>query len=630
MSKINLNLVIGSRSNHLFYIAKAFIFIGFVLNLSACTTADIFTKKENIDGSAITADVQEKIQDIKEKERVLQRLIIEADTALINDDFIVAEQKYSNVIELDVYNLRAQEGLRRVAIISKHAATIEHAEILADKSEQGDEQAATLLRSVLVEDPNNEQAANLYKIIIDRADAKRIEALSMKLTYNKQVSLEFRDTEIKIIIEALAKGTGVNFILDKDVKSSLKASLFIRDVSLENAIDLLVQSNQLKKKVLSENSVVIYPNTALKVRQYQDLIIRSFFLEYADPVTVSKLLKSMLGIRQIQTDERLPMIMIKDVPEVMVLAEKLIKSQDIAEPEVMLEMNILEVRRSAITDKGVVWPTQLTVLANGGLTLQGLKDVGSDTISVGPSPSLVFDGQDTNANLLANPRIRVKNREKAKIHIGDRVPVITSNVSSNGVISDNVQYIDTGLKLEVEPLISISGDVTIKLNLDVSSIGEKVITSTGAVVPQIGTRSTSTELRLKDGETQILAGLINDQERKTVNKIPGLGDLPILGRFFSKDKDDKLKTELILTITPHIIRPRKSPDAGLSEYWIGPEQQVGRGMRGTKKRTRAEISKLFKPGIAPGTANKPAVTVKKESAPQGLNIQLPPGLTSSF
>jgi len=611
-----------------FRLSTVLVCITVVFALTACNTAELFTKKDNANDVA-EPTMSERMEEMKQQEQALQALMMEADTALINRDFLLATQRYKDVLALNIDNLRAKEGLRRVGIFSEHAATVELATTLMGQDEDSNVQAADLLRSVLVEDPDNLDAASLYKVIIDRADAKRIEAMRKKLKYENLVSLEFRDTQLKIIIEALAKGTGVNFILDKDVKSNLKASLFIRDVSLDNAIDMLVQSSQLKKKVLSENSVVIYPDTAMKVRQYQDLIIRSFFLEYADPETVSKLLKSMLGIKQIQTDERLPMIMIKDVPEVMVLAEKLIKSQDIAEPEVMLEMTILEVRRTALTEKGVTWPTRLSVLSDGGLTLDALKGVGSGEIGVSPNPSIIFDGQDSNADLLANPRIRVKNGEKAKIHIGDRVPVITSNVSSNGVISDNVQYIDTGLQLEVEPDISMAGDVTIKLNLDVSSIGEKTTTTSGAVVPQIGTRSTATELRLKDGETQVLAGLMSDEERKTVNKIPGLGDIPILGRLFSTHSDDKIKTELVLTITPHIIRPRKSPDAALAEYWMGTELQVGRGMSGSKKRTREEISKLFRAGVAPGSANK-AAAPKQDAAPQGLNIQLPPGLTSSF
>ncbi|MFW5450505.1 MAG: type II secretion system protein GspD [Methylophagaceae bacterium] len=617
-------------NNTQFYFSRLLVFVSIMI-VSGCNTAELFAKKDGEADFTAAQVAPEKINEFEKNEKILQGLIIEADAALNNNDFESARQLYDAILEYDQHNLRAQDGLRRVAIFGQHETTINQAQALIGRSEQDDAKAAVLLRNVLVEDPDNLRAASIYQAMTAKADEKRLEQLHKKLVYPNPVSLEFRDTQLKVIIEALAKGTGVNFILDKDVKSNLKASLFIQNVSLEDAIDVLVQSNQLRKKVLNESSVIIYPDTPLKIRQYQDLIIRSFFLEYADPTTVSNLLKTMLSIKQIQTDDRLPMIMIKDVPEVMALAEKLIASQDIAEPEVMLEMDIIEVRRSVGTDKGVTWPTQLSVLPATGLTLKALKNVSSGDIGVGPSPAIIFDGQDSDVNLLANPRIRVKNGESAKIHIGDRVPVITSNVSSNGVISDNVQYIDTGLKLEVTPDISMGGDVTIKLNLDVSSIGDIITTNTGAVVPQIGTRSTSTELRLRDGETQVLAGLISDEDRKSVNKIPGLGDLPILGRLFSSHSDDKVKTELVLSITPHIIRARKSPDAALSEYWMGTELQVGRGATGPKKRTREEISKLFKAGVSPRAARPTAAPQQtEESGPQGLNIQLPPGLTSQF
>lgn len=601
-----------------------------MLSLSSCQMAESLAKKQDTDSTAATY-VPEKIDTIAKQRAELVALIVQADTAFNHAQYQQAKELYLEVLSKLPNNLRAQEGLHRVELFSQHADKVHQAKTLIQNfAEASDAEAALLLRSVLIEDPNNKEASVLYQSLVDKADAIRLASLHTKLNYKEPVTLEFRDTELKVIVEALAKGTGVNFMLDGDVKSSKRASLFIKNVSLESAIDMLVQSNELRKKVLSEDSVLIYPDTALKTRQYQDLVIRSFFLEYADPTMVSNLLKTMLGIRQIQVDERLPMIMIKDVPEVMVLAEKLIKSQDIPEPEVMLEMEILEVRRTALTDLGVTWPTQVSVLSPAtGLTLEALKDVNSSTIGVSPNPNISFDGSDSDVNLLANPRIRVKNKEQAKIHIGDRVPVITSNVSSNGVISDNVQYIDTGLKLDVEPEISMAGDVTIKLNLDVSSIGDKVTTTTGASVPQIGTRSTSTELRLKDGETQVLAGLISDEDRKNIKKIPGLGDLPVLGKLFSSENTDKLKSELVLSITPHIIRARRTPESKLAEYWSGSELNTGRAMAAPAP-SREDLSKLFRAGTPPSAVTAPTAVPEAPQAPQGLNIQLPPGLTSQF
>jgi general secretion pathway protein D len=441
------------------------------------------------------------------------------------------------------------------------------------------------------------------------------------------VTLEFRDVPIKMIIESLSKGTGINIILDKDVRSDQRATLFVKNVSLEDAIDMLAQTNQLQKKVLNEKSVILYPNTVIKLREYQDLVIRSFYLEYADPKTVSTLLKSMLGVKQVQIDERLPMVMVKDVPEIMLLAEKLIASQDVPDPEVMLELEVIEIKRNTTLDTGITWPNTLTIVGpassagtNSALTLEQLRRFNSGDVLVSPNPALVFGGTNVNANLLANPRIRVKNKEKARIHIGDRVPVITSNVSSTGVSTENVQYIDVGLRLEAEPLISLGGDVTLKLNLDVGSLGTQFTTRNGAVVFQIGTRSTSTQLRLRDGETQVLAGLISDEDRKNITKVPGLGDIPLLGRLFSNHGDSKFKTEIVLSVTPHIIRERRALPADIAEYWSGSETQSGRPF--TEPMTREGISKMFVPGSLPAA---PAPT-NSDNKPQGLNIPLPAGM----
>ncbi len=604
-----------------------------MLGLTSCDTMNAFVKKDATATSMAksSAEVPGRMDAVRQHDAEVEALVRKAEGALGSDDLDAAEAAYRELDALAPGNLRVVEGLRKVDARRRHLAVLEEAKVLLGKSEEGDARAAAKLRDILVENPDNTEARSLYKALLAKQEAKRAESMRKRLVYKNPVTLDFRDVSLKVIIEALAKGTGVNFILDKDVRSDQKATLFVNNVSLEDAVDMLIQSNQLQKKVLNEHSVIIYPNNTMKLREYQDLVIRSFFLEYADPKMVAGLLTTMLGIKQVQTDDRLPMIMIKDVPEIMVLAEKLIESQDVADPEVMLELEVIELTRNRDLDTGIVWPTKLSVLSPAtGLSLDGLKRLGSQDYILSPSPSAVFKGTDSDVNLLANPRIRVKNKDKAKIHIGERVPIITSNVSSTGVISENVQYIDAGLKLEVEPTISLGGDVSIKLNLDVSSIGTSTTTKNGAVLYRIGTRSTATQLRLQDGETQVLAGLINDEDRKDVGKLPGLGDLPLVGRLFSNHTDKKYKTEILLSVTPHIVRDRKSPGAALAEYWSGSETQTGRQF--TAPMTREGISKMFVPGkapapapAAPATSGTPAAT--GDSKPQGLNIQLPPGLT---
>ena len=187
--------------------------------------------------------------------------------------------------------------------------------------------------------------------------------------------------------------------------------------------------------------------------------------------------------------------------------------------------------------------------------------------------------EDGDTNVLASPRIRVRNREKAKIMIGSRVPVITNAVTpvSTGtpVITGSVQYLDVGLKLDVEPDIHLDNEVVIKVALDVSSIIKEVPNEqSGTLAYEIGTRNATTVLRLKDGETQILAGLISDEDRKTASKVPGLGQMPVLGRLFSSHKDNGTKTEIVLSITPRIVGSARLPDAREVEYWAGTESSL--------------------------------------------------------
>lgn len=594
--------------------------------LTACNHSTLFTKNNQIDYAEDERNPKQEVEQIKTQQAEINALITVADQALLKNNFQLAQQRYQEVLSRDSENLRAKEGLDRIDNLQRHQQWLSQARPLIGQSAEQDAEALALVGRVLSENPADHLAQNLYREVLASQEARRVESMKVKLAYDDPVTLEFRDTELKVIIEALAKGTGVNFTLDSDVKSNQRVSIFVRNTSLEDALDMLVQSNELRKKVLSDNAVLLYPDKTAKVRQYQDLVIRSFYLEYANPVQIASLLRSMLGIKSVETDERLPIVMIKDVPEVMPLAEKLIISQDVPEPEVMLEMDIIEVSRTVGQDTGVRWPTQLSVLSDDVLTLEALRNTDSSTVGVSPNPALLFDGKDSQVNLLANPKIRVKNGDSAKIHIGDRVPIITSNVSSTGVISENVQYIDVGLKLEAEPIINLGGDVNIKLNLDVSSLGNSITTNSGSVVYQIGTRSTATQLRLKDGETQVLAGLINDSDRKSISKIPGLGDLPVLGRLFSTHGDEKVKTELVLSITPRILRQTPQPDANLNNYWVGSELQTGRSFASPK--TKEDISKLFKVGTPPGAVRSQPEA--QPEVPESLNMTLPPGLASDL
>jgi general secretion pathway protein D len=177
--------------------------------------------------------------------------------------------------------------------------------------------------------------------------------------------------------------------------------------------------------------------------------------------------------------------------------------------------------------------------------------------------------------VLANPRIRVKNKDKARIHIGDKVPVITTTASATGFVGESVNYLDVGLKLEVEPTVYLEDEVGIKIGLEVSNISQQIRSSSGTVAYQVGTRNTATTLRLKDGETQVLAGLINDEDRRSSARVPGLGDTPVLEHLFGSTGTTANKTEIVLLITPRIVRNLTRPDVRLESFNSGTDGAIG-------------------------------------------------------
>jgi general secretion pathway protein D len=171
----------------------------------------------------------------------------------------------------------------------------------------------------------------------------------------------------------------------------------------------------------------------------------------------------------------------------------------------------------------------------------------------------------------------VRNKEKARIHIGDKVPVITTTAGATGFVSESVNYLDVGLKLDVEPQVFLEDDVGIKVGLEVSNIGQQVKTTSGTIAYQVGTRNATTTLRLHDGETQVLAGLINNEDRRSSSQVPGLADLPVAGRLFQNKEDTVNKTEVVLLITPHVVRNIERPEVRQEQFNSGTEAEVGGG-----------------------------------------------------
>lgn len=510
----------------------------------------------------------------------INRLLHSANGAFADGKFPEAESLYSLALNLDKENSRAKAGLNQVAQARKHndLFVAAHNNFAASDLEAAEEK----IRLILMENPNHREA----KSLAGKIDALRVKSKLASPTlrpYRKPITLEFRDADIKAVFSILSNTTKINFFIDKDLRSEQKISIFVKQVTLDRALSLLLEANQLAMKIIDDNTALIYANTPQKNQEYQNLMVKTFYLANAEAKQVVNSLRTILKIKDVIVDERLNLLVVRAAPETIKLAEKLIAAQDLAEPEVLLEVSVVEVKRSRMLNLGIQYPLQFGVVNPSTtlpLTVDALRNLTGATTSISPSPSVNMSSDISDANILANPSIRVRNRDKAKIHIGERVPVVTSasNQTSPGYISETVQYVDAGIKLEVEPNIYLDGDVAIKVSLEVSSIGAKTKTANGSEVYRIGTRSAATMLRLQDGETQLLAGLINDEDRSSNNGLPGLGELPLIGRLFSNQQDERQKTEIVLSITPHLVRNVNRPNADVIQFWSGTENNVGMGV----------------------------------------------------
>jgi general secretion pathway protein D len=356
------------------------------------------------------------------------------------------------------------------------------------------------------------------------------------------------DTNIKKIYAALGAASGINIIYDPQLKDD-RFTLDLRGMTFQKALETAMRQAGHFYKVIDEKTILIAQDTQQNRKEYEDLVIRTFFLSNGDVKDVSAMVRSILDLRRLGTIPALNAIIIRDTADKVAVAERLIEVNDKAKSEVVVDVELLQVNTNKLLTLGTslgatsVTATVVPGAGTGGTTSAGslpwsaIKGLGiNDFMFTIPTITFNFLKQNTDAELLAKPQLRIAEGEKAQLVIGDRfpIPVTTINtqqaVGSTGIVPiTSFQYQDIGIKIDMEPRVHHNKEVSLKLTIEVSQISGQVTAPDKSQQPIIGTRTITSSIRLKDGETNFLAGLIRKDTTRTKTTIPFLGDLPLIG-----------------------------------------------------------------------------------------------------
>ena len=418
------------------------------------------------------------------------------------------------------------------------------------------------------------------------------------------IDLEFPEpTSIKDIYRALGQAFGINVLFDPNLKDQ-EISITLKEVTAQSALEVLIRAAGHFYKVQDERTIIVVADTPQNRRNYEDLVIQTFFLSNADIKQVMTILRSLVDAKKIATNEQLNAIVLRDTADKVKVAERIIEANDKAKAEVVVNVELLQVNSTKLTNLGL----QLSQYSVGqSLDLGGadvplrLSDIDNLTTNnwVLNIPNLIYNfvKTETDAQLLAKPQLRITDGESARLLIGERVPIPTTTFNTSNTVGGNIvplttfQYTDVGIQIELEPRVHHNKEITLKVQIEISNISGRVDGSGGQSQPIIGTRTIESTIRLNDGETNFLAGLIRTEEIGSEQGIPGISDVPLLGRLFSNHSKDNTRTDVILTMTPHIIRTPDVTEQDLLPIWVGTETNIT--FRGGSPRVESEVEGPF-------------------------------------
>ncbi len=467
---------------------------------------------------------------------------------------------------------------------------------------------------------------------------------------NEPISLDFPEpVSILSIYKALGKAFGINVLFDPNLREQ-EIAITLKDVIAQDALEILMRAAGHFYKTLDEHSIIIAADTQQNRRNYEDLVIQTFYLSNAEVKDVMTMLRSLVGAKNVAANEQLNAIIMRDTADKVKVAEKIISANDKARAEVVVDVELMQVNSNKLRDLGLSLSSYSVGfgidLGEGASThVQDLTNLTqNDWVVTVPSFIVDFVKADADAQLLAKPQLRISEGEKANLHIGDKVPIPVTTFNTGQTVGGNIvpvtsfQYQDIGIKIDLEPRVHHNDQVTLKIKVEVSNISGTVQGTGGQEQPIIGTRTFDSVIRLQDGETNFLAGLIRTDEAMSEQGIPGLSDIPIIGRLFSNKSTQDQRTDVVLTITPHIIRRADITEEDLLPIWAGTEQNIT--FRGGSPRVEStnegpfdvetakdpkEIQDAIRRRLQqlPRGLQQPDATEDKDEAPPGVDL-VPP------
>ncbi|HEY7285621.1 MAG TPA: secretin N-terminal domain-containing protein [Vicinamibacterales bacterium] len=418
--------------------------------------------------------------------------------------------------------------------------------------------------------------------LIERARNLPPPGLDLPTDVKMPASLTFRDASSRDVFTGIARLAGISITFDTAFRDS-PVTVDLRNSSLDDALNTVAGATRTFFRVTAPKTVIVIPDTPAKRREYEEEVVRTFYLSNADLKETMDLLRLVLDARRISPTTATNALTIKDTPERIAAASRVLAAIDKARPEVVIDVELLEVNRTRLTEwglqiaspgsPGINGSVGIVTDSAGAVTLQTLRSLTASDVLLTNLPSLYYRllKSDANTRTLANPQLRTSEGVAAQAKFGDRVPVPVTTfapIATGGTPQQPItsfNYENIGVNIDITPRMHHDDDVSLNLNVIITNISG---TGFGGL-PTFGNREIKTVIRLRDGETNMLAGLIRDEERDALDGVPGLSDIPLVGRLFAHNTKSTTQTDVILTLTPHVIRILDLNEADLRPFRVG-------------------------------------------------------------